>query len=75
MLKQALKKKQREKEAFKKKFKSAENAKRIEEFCETFKEIWLRMLDWRFGQLALEDDEMLEMLKEIITAYDKYTET
>lgn len=53
----------------------AENAKRIEEFCETFKEIWLKMLDWRFGQLALEDDEMLEMLKEVITAYDKYTET
>ena len=62
-------------EAFKKKFKSAENAKRIKEFCETFKEIWLRMLDWRFGQLALEDDEMLEMLKEVITAYDKYIET
>lgn len=67
--------KQREKEVFKKKFKSAESAKRIEEFCETFKEIWLRMLDWRFGQLALEDDKMLEMLKEVITAYDKYTET
>ena len=67
--------KQREKEAFKKKFKSVRDAKRIEEFCEAFKETWLRMLDWRFGQLALEDDEMLEMLKEVITAYDKYTET
>lgn len=33
------------------------------------------MIDWRFGQLALENDEMLEMLKEVITAYDKHTET
>lgn len=83
--------KQREKEAFKKKFKSARNAKRIEEFCEVFKEVWLRMPDWRFGQLVsnivksaemtpqtffyIEDDEMLEMLKEVVTTYDKYTKT
>ena len=33
------------------------------------------MIDWRFGQLILEDDKMLEMLKEVIATYDKYTET
>lgn len=81
----------KEREEFKKRFNSSREAKRIEEFCETFKEVWLRMPDWRFGQLVsnivksaemtpqtffyIEDDEMLEMLKEVITTYDKYTET
>lgn len=49
--------------------------KRIEELCDLLKEIGKRVPDWRFGQLILEDDEMLEMLIEVAATYDKHTET
>lgn len=62
--------------------------KRIENFCETLKEVWSKMPDWRFGQLVsnivksagmtpqsffyMEDDEMREILKQVIISYTKY---
>lgn len=72
----------------KKHFSSSRDARRIESFCETLKEAWLKVPDWRFGQLVsnivksaemapqsffyIEDDEMQEILEQVISSYTKY---
>ena len=58
---------------------------RIDEFCDKLKEIWMRVPDWRFGQLMIntlgemsargrdpffpEDSEMIEFLDDYTAQY------
>lgn len=78
----------RKRKEFKKRFDSSRDPKRIEGFCETLKEVWLKVPDWRFGQLVsnivksaemtpqtffyIEDDKMEEILERVISSYTKY---
>lgn len=78
----------KEREEFKKRFGSSRDLKRIEDFCETLKEVWSKVPNWRFGQLVsnivksaemtpqtffyIEDDKMKEILEQIISSYTKY---
>lgn len=56
--------------------------KRIDEFCDTLKEAWHKVPDWRFGQLVsnlplsgmffyIEDDEVLAAIRQYFAIPDK----
>ena len=62
--------------------------KRIDEFCDLLKEIWKRVLDWRFGQLIsnlgrqlertpggffyAEDEEFMNELARILAKFNEH---